>query len=198
MGRNLVPQWRLLRRVLHDGRLRTPFYRNYSTFSRSGTNLGSSSSPSSSLSKFLFSSSSSSLRHAPDFFFPSVPFHHCRSLCSASDPSNIILIKSENLLKESLSKAREEALPAIFYFTAAWCGPCRLLAPVIKELSKNYPEVTTYKIDIDQEGLERTLNDLNITSVPTLYFFQDGKEAGQIVGADVAGIKNMMEKIYKK
>ncbi|KGN49512.1 thioredoxin O2, mitochondrial [Cucumis sativus] len=198
MGKNLVPHWRLLRRVLDDNRLRAPFCRNYSTLRCSGTLLGSSSSSLSSFSKLLFTSSGSSLCHAPDFHFPSVHCHHCRSLCSASDPSNIILVKSENLLKESLSKAREEALPAIFYFTAAWCGPCRLLAPVIKDLSKTYPEVTTYKIDIDQEGLERTLNDLNITSVPTLHFFQDGKEAGKIVGADVAGIKHMMEKVYKK
>ncbi|XP_038883351.1 thioredoxin O2, mitochondrial [Benincasa hispida] len=197
MGRNIVAQWRLLRRVLDDGWRRGPRYRNYSIFSRSGTPLGSWSSSSSSLPKFLFSSSGPSLRDVPDFHSPSVHFQHCRSLCSASDPSNIILIKSEDQFNKSLSKAQDEALPAIFYFTAAWCGPCRLLAPVIKELSKNHPQVTTYKIDIDQEGLERTLNNLNITSVPTLQFFQSGKKAGEIVGADVAGIKNMMEKLYK-
>ncbi|KAA0052440.1 thioredoxin O2 [Cucumis melo var. makuwa] len=89
----------------------------------------------------------------PKCAFPSLSISMLSVSNVISDPSNIILIKSENLLKESLSKAREEALPAIFYFTAAWCGPCRLLAPVIKELSKNYPEVTTYKIDIDQVQL---------------------------------------------
>ncbi|KAG7034803.1 Thioredoxin O1, mitochondrial [Cucurbita argyrosperma subsp. argyrosperma] len=221
MGRNIISHWRLLRRALDHGRWLGPCYRNYSIFSRSEILLGSSSSSSS-------FSAAPSHRSAPDFQSPSLPFRHCRPLCSASDPSNIIMIKSEDQFKKSLGKAQDEALPAIFYFTAAWCG--RLLSPVIKELSKNHPQVTTYKIDIDQkklileyfmpgkiiesvayffsrspfliffddlEGLERTLSDLNITSVPTLHFFQSGKKAGEIIGADVAGIKNIMEKLYK-
>ncbi|XP_022926068.1 thioredoxin O2, mitochondrial-like isoform X2 [Cucurbita moschata] len=183
MGRNIISHWRLLRRALDHGRWLGPCYRNYSIFSRSEILLGSSSSSSS-------FSAAPSHRSAPDFQSPSLPFRHCRPLCSASDPSNIIMIKSEDQFKKSLGKAQDEALPAIFYFTAAWCGPCRLLSPVIKELSKNHPQVTTYKIDIDQEGLERTLSDLNITSV-------SGKKAGEIIGADVAGIKNIMEKLYK-
>ncbi|XP_022978794.1 thioredoxin O2, mitochondrial-like isoform X1 [Cucurbita maxima] len=189
MGTNIIAQWRLLRRALDHGRWLGPCYRNYSIFSRSEILLGSSSS-----SSF---SAAPSHRSAPDFQSPTLPFQHCRPLCSASDPSNIIMIKSEDQFKKSLGKAQDEAFPAIFYFTAAWCGPCRLLSPVIKELSKNHPQVTTYKIDIDQEGLERALNDLNITSVPTLHFFQSGKKAGEIIGADVAGIKNIMEKLYK-
>ncbi|KAL0321455.1 UNVERIFIED_CONTAM: Pentatricopeptide repeat-containing protein [Sesamum radiatum] len=53
----------------------------------------------------------------------------------------------------------------------------RLLSPVIRQLSEKYPHVTTYKIDIDKEGLENALSKLNIHSVPTLHFFQDGKKA---------------------
>ncbi|XP_022146703.1 thioredoxin O2, mitochondrial-like [Momordica charantia] len=192
MVRNLVARWRVLRRVLDDGRRLGSCYRNYSVLNRSETIIGSRSS--SSLPKLPFSSSSS---NAPDFHFPTPSFQHRRPICSASDPSNIVLITSEDQFNKALRKARDEALPAIFYFTAAWCGPCRLVSPVIKELSKDHPQVTTYKIDIDQEGLVRTLNELNITSVPTFHFFQSGKKAGEIIGADVAGIKNIVEKLYK-
>ncbi|KAK9267082.1 hypothetical protein L1049_009500 [Liquidambar formosana] len=94
-------------------------------------------------------------------------FSHFRTLCSSSGPSNIVLIKSEEEFNNSLRKVQDESLPAIFYFTAVWCGPCRFISPIIGELSEKYPRVTTYKIDIDQEGLGSTLSELNISSVVT-------------------------------
>ncbi|KAF3642144.1 putative thioredoxin O1, mitochondrial-like isoform 2 [Capsicum annuum] len=69
---------------------------------------------------------------------------------SSSGPSNIVSIESEEQFNTSLRKVQDESLPAIFYFTAVWCGPCRLLSPVIGQLSEKYPHVTTYKIDIDK------------------------------------------------
>ncbi|KAH0713338.1 hypothetical protein KY290_009442 [Solanum tuberosum] len=69
---------------------------------------------------------------------------------SSSGPSNIVSIESEEQFNTSLRKVQDESLPAIFYFTAAWCGPCRLLSPVIGQLSEKYPHVTTYKVDIDK------------------------------------------------
>ncbi|XP_034709880.1 thioredoxin O2, mitochondrial [Vitis riparia] len=128
----------------------------------------------------------------------SQPFFNYRTLCSSSGQSKIALIKSEEEFNTSLSKAQDESLPAIFYFTAVWCGPCRFIAPIIAELSEKYPHVTTYKIDIDQDGLENTLRRLNIASVPTLHFFQNGKKAAEIIGADVARLKDTMDKLYKK
>ncbi|KAL5773660.1 hypothetical protein ACOSP7_013299 [Xanthoceras sorbifolium] len=128
---------------------------------------------------------------------PSLQFH--RPLCSSSPdgPLNIIPIKSEEEFNSSLSKVQDGSLPAIYYFTAAWCGPCRFISPVIVELSKKYPHVTTYKIDIDQEGLRNTLSKLHIAAVPTLHFFQNGKKAAEVVGADILSLKNTVEKLYK-
>ncbi|KAF2568682.1 hypothetical protein F2Q68_00027955 [Brassica cretica] len=67
----------------------------------------------------------------------------------------------------------------------------------IEELSKQYPDVTTYKIDIDEGGLSNTLSKLSITAVPTLQFFKEGSKKGEVVGADVAKLKNLMEQLYK-
>ncbi|KZV24315.1 hypothetical protein F511_01797 [Dorcoceras hygrometricum] len=84
-----------------------------------------------------------------------------------TDSSNIVSIESKEQFTDSLRKVQDESLPAIFYFTAVWCGPCRLLSPVIGQLSEKYPHVTTYKIDIDKEELGNELSKLNIHSVHT-------------------------------
>ncbi|KAK2634998.1 hypothetical protein Ddye_029790 [Dipteronia dyeriana] len=123
-----------------------------------------------------------------------------RPLCSSAPdgPSNIIPIKSEEEFNSSLSKVQDRSLPAIYYFTAAWCGPCRFISPVVGDLSTKYPHVTTYKIDIDQEGLRSTLSKLNIAAVPTLHFFQNGKMVAEVVGADILSLKNTADKLYNK
>ncbi|CAK9136754.1 unnamed protein product, partial [Ilex paraguariensis] len=77
-----------------------------------------------------------------EYTYPRVRIHR--------DPSNIVLIESEEQFNNSLQKVQDESLPAVFYFTAVWCGPCRLLSPIIGQLGEKYPHVTTYKIDIDK------------------------------------------------
>ncbi|XP_044495353.1 thioredoxin O2, mitochondrial [Mangifera indica] len=138
--------------------------------------------------------------HISAFSTQKIPcFQLQRTLCSSPDgASKIVLIKSGEEFDSSLSKVKDDSMPAIFYFTAVWCGPCRFLSPVMEELSAKYPHVKTYKIDIDQEGLGSTLGKLNITAVPTLLFFNNGKKAAEIIGADVARLKDTMEKLYKK
>ncbi|KAJ9183263.1 hypothetical protein P3X46_007142 [Hevea brasiliensis] len=127
---------------------------------------------------------------------PSLQFQ--RTLCSSPGSSNIILIKSEEEFNGSMKNIQEKSLPAIFYFTAAWCGPCKFISPILAELSEKYPHVTTYKIDIDQDGLGSLLSRLYITAVPTLHFFENGKNAAEIVGADVGRLKDTMEELYGK
>ncbi|KAL0442308.1 UNVERIFIED_CONTAM: Thioredoxin O1, mitochondrial [Sesamum latifolium] len=131
--------------------------------------------------------------------FQSHLLNHSRSFSAApsSDPSNVVSIESEQQFNDSLRKVQDESLPAIFYFTAVWCGPCRLLSPIIGQLSEKYPHVTTYKIDIDKEGLGSALSKLNIHAVPTLHFFQNGKKANEVIGADVQRLKDIMEALYK-
>ncbi|KAL3616690.1 hypothetical protein CASFOL_039084 [Castilleja foliolosa] len=138
--------------------------------------------------------------------FPGVSINYSRNFSSSSSPesSKVVLIESKRELKDSLRKVEDESLPAVFYFTAVWCGPCRLLSPVVSQLAEQYPHVTTYKVDIDMEGLGNALSKLNINSVvivnsrkPTLHFFQNGKKASEVVGADVQRLKDTMESLYK-
>ncbi|KAL1537555.1 thioredoxin O2, mitochondrial-like [Salvia divinorum] len=119
------------------------------------------------------------------------------SSAASSDSSKVVSIESEEQFNDSVRKAVEESQAAIFYFTAAWCGPCRLLSPMLGQLTQKYPHVTTYKIDIDKNGLENAVSKSNIHSVPTLHFFKNGKKADEVIGADVELLKQTMEALYK-
>jgi len=66
-------------------------------------------------------------------------------------------------------------------FWAAWCMPCRMVAPIIDELASEYEgRVTVAKVDIDSEGALASRYD--ITSIPTVILFKDGIEAKRFVG----------------
>ncbi len=65
-------------------------------------------------------------------------------------------------------------------FFATWCGPCKMLMPVVEELSGERTDVKVYKVDIDQHR-QLALSSV-VRSVPTLILFKDGKEVGRNVG----------------
>ncbi len=77
---------------------------------------------------------------------------------------------------------------------AAWCGPCRMVAPVIEELAKDYAgKVTFAKLDVDKNPA--TARKFGIQSIPTILFFKDGKMVEQKIGAMP---KAMLDPIVKK
>ncbi|KAH1236489.1 Thioredoxin O1, mitochondrial [Glycine max] len=119
-------------------------------------------------------------------------FHHSRSLSSASAPSDVVLVNSEEEFNNILTKMTRCTRSSISLRLG------RFISPIVGELSKKYPHVTTYKIDIDQEALQGTLGKLQISSVPTLHFFQNGKKADELIGADVARLNYITEKLFKK
>ena len=66
-------------------------------------------------------------------------------------------------------------------FWATWCGPCRMIAPILDQISTEYNGVKVAKLDVDANI--RTATRFNVRSIPTLLFFKDGKVVDQIIGA---------------
>ena len=82
--------------------------------------------------------------------------------------------------EEEFVQAIEQGL-VLVDFHADWCGPCRMLAPVLEKVAKNVQgKARVIKIDIDQS--QKVASDFRITSVPTLILFNNGSEVGRLVG----------------
>ena len=70
--------------------------------------------------------------------------------------------------------------PVLVDFWATWCGPCRMMAPAVEEVSNNMDELKVVKMDVDQNPV--TANMYGIQSIPTLILFKDGEPLGKLVG----------------
>jgi thioredoxin 1 len=67
-------------------------------------------------------------------------------------------------------------------FWAVWCGPCRMVAPIVEQLANDYAgQVTVGKLDVDNN--QRSAAQFNVRSIPTILFFKDGQVVDQVIGA---------------
>lgn len=91
---------------------------------------------------------------------------------------NIIHLTDANFKQEVL----ESKLPVLIDFWATWCAPCRIIAPIVEELSREYDgKLKVCKLDVDSN--QNTAIEYGIRSIPTLLFFKNGTVVGQIIGA---------------
>jgi thioredoxin 1 len=89
---------------------------------------------------------------------------------------SITTITKENIQKEVL----ESEKPVLLDFWASWCGPCRMISPLVDEIARENTAVKVGKVNVDeQQELARAFN---IMSIPTLVVMKNGKVVNQSVG----------------
>lgn len=71
--------------------------------------------------------------------------------------------------------------PVVVDFYATWCGPCRLVTPILEELSDKYKQVRFYKVDIDESP--DVAEQFAVAGVPTLVLIKKGEEVDRKIGA---------------
>lgn len=91
--------------------------------------------------------------------------------------SNAIEVKDQNFKTEVL----ESNIPVLVDFWAAWCGPCRMVAPEVdKVAAKLSGKIKVTKLNVDENPAASA--NYGVTSIPTLIVFKDGKEVDRVVG----------------
>ena len=89
----------------------------------------------------------------------------------------VITITKENFESEVLHSEK----PVLLDFWASWCGPCRMLSPVVDEVAEERTDVKVGKVNVDEQP--DLAAEFGVMSIPTLLVFRDGKLVNQSVGA---------------
>ena len=88
----------------------------------------------------------------------------------------VITITKENFAQEVLQSEK----PVLLDFWASWCGPCRMLSPIVDEVAEERTDVKVGKVNVDDE--QELAIRYGVMSIPTVIFFKDGQEIDRKVG----------------
>ncbi len=90
---------------------------------------------------------------------------------------SVINININNFQNEVINSSE----PVLLDFWAPWCGPCRMVGPVLEEIAEERPDIKVGKVNVDEQP--ELASQFRIMSIPTLMVFKDGKVANQALGA---------------
>lgn len=83
--------------------------------------------------------------------------------------------------KDNFNSVKNSEKPVLLDFYADWCGPCRMVSPIVEEIAKENPQYLIGKINVDNEP--ELAQQFKVVSIPTLAVIKDGKVINQSAGA---------------
>ncbi|WOL04560.1 thioredoxin H4-1 [Canna indica] len=95
---------------------------------------------------------------------------------------NVHVITSKEVWDQKNSEANRDGKIVVANFSASWCGPCRVMAPVYTELSEKYPSLMFLTVDVDE--LTEFSSSWDIRATPTFFFLKDGQQLDKLIGAN--------------
>lgn len=86
------------------------------------------------------------------------------------------------ITNENFESVKNGSLPVVIDFWATWCGPCRMISPIISELAEEYDgRITVAKCDVEEA--DDVAMEFGIRNIPTIIFFKNGEIVDKVVGA---------------
>lgn len=90
---------------------------------------------------------------------------------------SVVTLTKDNFEKEAVKSEK----PVLIDFWASWCGPCRMLSPIVDEIADERMDVRVGKVNVDEQP--ELANSFGVMSIPTLIFMKNGKIVSHAVGA---------------
>ena len=90
---------------------------------------------------------------------------------------SVIEINNKNFENEVLKSDK----PVLLDFWASWCGPCRMVSPIIDEIAQENPQIKVGKVNVDEES--ELASKFQVMSIPSIFVVKDGKITNSSVGA---------------
>jgi thioredoxin 1 len=90
-------------------------------------------------------------------------------------------MSSLKIHKDNFDQVKHSERPVLLDFYADWCGPCRMVSPIVEEIAEEHPEILVGKVNVDEE--QELAQAFGVISIPMLALVKNGEVVRQIVGA---------------
>lgn len=106
--------------------------------------------------------------------------------------NGVIHVRSKYDLENRLKSAGSKLV--VIDFFATWCGPCKMIAPELERMAKDFPGVVFLKVDVDENG--DVSREYSVSAMPTFVFLKNRREVSRIRGADSHSLRSTIQR-YK-